>query len=228
MKDFDPIQEDRPLSSDADKLADYKDYIRRELPSLVRRNIEETVRRETQPLEASLIAALVDVVRDAQETLSRTYRRRSETGGRNQTLGLESSVRGESSVPNEFESIPIVNNQLDLGFVNTSVEAPPLENWEGLDMPATEFCPPERSTDQVSHDSGYGRSLKSCSCRRACSCQPVQDACQEISIIGTLPAESNTEQNEFLDFMSFSNSGFLGSAECDYDFSGMNGNEDVM
>lgn len=218
MKDFIPIQEDRPLSSDTDELADYEDYIRRELPSLVRRNIEETVRRETQPLEASLIAVLVDVIRDAQETLSRTYRQGSDNGGRNQTLGLEFSARGESSVPNGFESIPKVNNQLDLGFVNASVGNPSLESWCGLDMPATEFCPPERSTDQVSYDSGYGRSLKS----------SVQNACEESSTVGTLPAESNTAQsNEFFDFMSFSNSEFLDSAEYDYGLSGMSGNEDV-
>ena len=43
------------MSPDSRDIANYEDYIRRELPRLVRSNIEEAVRREMQPLEASLI-----------------------------------------------------------------------------------------------------------------------------------------------------------------------------
>lgn len=217
-----------PSLPDASELADYEDYIRRELPSLVRRNLEEIVCRETQPLEASLIANLVDIVRSCQETISRSYRERSETGGGNQTLIPHSANLGETSGPSQFETPSAMDDHFSLSFMTPIVEDPTLEQWDGLNMPTTDFQPLERSTDQLSHDSGYGRSLKSCSCRQgACSCQSVHNdgpgsSMNEVLPAGSLPAGANAEQNEFLEFMSFSN-GFLDFTECDDHLSGMNG-----
>jgi hypothetical protein len=104
------------------------------------------------------------------------------------------------------------------------VEAPTPEQWDGVTTPAIGFHLPERSNDQLSYDSGYGSSLKSCSCRRgACSCQSVQNDNPEILMNETLPAAANTGQgNQFFEFMSLSNSGFLNFAEYDDGLLAMN------
>jgi hypothetical protein len=107
------------------------------------------------------------------------------------------------------------------------VEDPTLEQWDGVNLSVTDFHPPERSADQLSHDSGYG-SLKSCSCRHgACSCQSIQNDNPENSMNEVLPAETlpagpDTVQNQFLDLMSFSNR-FLDLTECEDHLSGIFG-----
>ncbi len=215
-----------PSLPDASELADYENYIRRELPSLVRRNLEEIICRETQPLEASLIASPVDMVRSFQETISRSYGERSDTGGGNQTLLPHPAYFSETSAQSQFETPSAMDDHFNLSFMAPNVEDPTLEQWDGVNMPATDFQPLERSTDQLSHDSGYGRSLKSCSCRHgACSCQSVQNddpdiSMNEISPTEIPPAGADTEQNEFLEFMSLSDR-FLDFTECDKQLSGV-------
>ena len=51
--DFEPLQDEAPLalSPDSRDLANYEEYLRRELPLMVRSEIEEAVRREMQPFE---------------------------------------------------------------------------------------------------------------------------------------------------------------------------------
>lgn len=63
-----------PGSPDSRDLANYEDYMRRELPRLVRTNIEDVVRRDMQPLEAALIGNLVGIIQDCQDRLFRGYR----------------------------------------------------------------------------------------------------------------------------------------------------------
>src|SRR5271168_53598 len=62
------------MSPESRDLAGYEDYIRRELPRLVRSNIEEVARRDMQPLEASLIGSLVGIIQDCQDRVFRAYR----------------------------------------------------------------------------------------------------------------------------------------------------------
>jgi len=71
---FEPIQDEMPGSPDSRDLANYEDYMRRELPRLVRTNIEDVVRRDMQPLEAALIGNLVGIIQDCQDRLFRGYR----------------------------------------------------------------------------------------------------------------------------------------------------------
>jgi hypothetical protein len=216
-----------PSSPDASELADYEDYIRRELPSLVRRNLEEIFCRETQPLQASVIANLVDIVRNCQETISRSYRQRSETGGGSQTLGPQSAIVSETSATSRLGRPPAMDDQFSLSFMTPIVEDPTLEQWDGVNMSAIDFHPPEHSADQLSNDSGYGNSLRSCSCRDgACYCQSIPkeipgSSMNEVLPGGTLLAGESTEQNEFLEFMSFPNQ-FLDFTECDDHLSDMN------
>ncbi|PMD24540.1 hypothetical protein NA56DRAFT_548026, partial [Hyaloscypha hepaticicola] len=70
---FESPQDDRSMSLESSDIANYEKYVRRELPRLVRVNIEETVRRETQPLEEPLIGALVSVIQDCHDKVFRSY-----------------------------------------------------------------------------------------------------------------------------------------------------------
>jgi len=72
-EDFDLAHGDVPMSPDSRDLADYEDYARRELPRLVRTNIEEVLRREMQPVEASLVRNLVNTIQECQDRLFRSY-----------------------------------------------------------------------------------------------------------------------------------------------------------
>lgn len=65
--------------SDARNLAGFGEYARQELPRLVRRNIEEVLHREMQPVEASLVSNLVNTIQECQDQLFHSY---LETVGR--------------------------------------------------------------------------------------------------------------------------------------------------
>jgi hypothetical protein len=62
------------MSPDSRDFTSYEDYIRRELPRLIRSNIEEVARRDMQPLEASLIGSLVGIIQDCHDRVFRAYR----------------------------------------------------------------------------------------------------------------------------------------------------------
>jgi len=67
------MQDGTPLSPDSRDLANYEEYARRELPRLVRASVLEVFSQEMQPVEASLIANLVDTIQDCQARLFRSY-----------------------------------------------------------------------------------------------------------------------------------------------------------
>ena len=215
--DFEPIQDDVSSPPEARELADYEDYIRRELPSLVRRNIEEKVRRETQPLEASLIASLINIVREGQETISRDYRRRrrSESVDGPQTSShMPTDLSEAPSRSDGVQRVSTVMNQHGTSFLDGIVEAPPLQQWDGLTMSELNFQLPDHLADELSHDSGYGGSLKNCNCWGTCSCQTIQSAGQGSLMMEGTRAPVNPEQDdEFLNWAHFSNSGLPDSLE---------------
>lgn len=62
-------------SSDSDELAQYEQFLRRELPSAVRRELEQAVERQFIPLEEKLKSQLVEIVRDLQIQLFQAYSR---------------------------------------------------------------------------------------------------------------------------------------------------------
>lgn len=68
------------MSVDSNDLTNYEDYVRLELPRLVRANIEETVRREGQPLQEPLIMALMGVIEECHEKVFRSHCERGNYG----------------------------------------------------------------------------------------------------------------------------------------------------
>ncbi|TVY82020.1 Resistance to glucose repression protein [Lachnellula suecica] len=165
---FEPVQTEGPASPDSRDLADYEDYIRRELPRLVRSNIEEVVRRETQPLEAALIGSLVGIIQDCQDRVFRSYR---ESQGVDQDLTPTARSPGNiTSAPvpqvawNEdwtADSLPSQSNFLDAAFeapVETEQDVPDLWTFGQAQAGLVPFS-----------DSGFASEPR-CSCNGPCTC----------------------------------------------------------
>ena len=70
---FEPPQDETPLSPDSRDLADYEEYARRELPRLVRSSVMDVLVREMQPVEATLVANLVNTIQECQDRMFRSY-----------------------------------------------------------------------------------------------------------------------------------------------------------
>jgi hypothetical protein len=101
MTDFEPLPVEAPPSPDSKELADYESYTHRELPRLVRRNIEELVRRDSGAVEASLIRYLVSIIHDFQEQVFQSYFEMTDRDQDDGALGnmsidpLQSPLMGE-------------------------------------------------------------------------------------------------------------------------------------
>jgi hypothetical protein len=177
--DFEPPQENTPISPESRDLANYEEYARRELPRLVQSSIEEIVRRDLQPLEASLIGNLVGIVQDCQDRLFRSYR---ETR----------AAAGEMESPLVFQSEPIIAPGASTVIINHGLDSQDgHQRSESLDAmfkpvpPVTDTDFPaliledfraqntylSAPIDMHNSDSGYGsEQLQLCNCPGECSC----------------------------------------------------------
>jgi hypothetical protein len=182
LTDFEPLQEETAMSPDSRDLASYENYIRRELPRLVRSNIEEAVRREMQPLEASLINNLVGIIQDCQDRVFRSYR---ETQGISSEPQMQQSIDPEaplSSMPPDGHQNRVGSNSRPLNpssapqsnFIDTIFETPPqssesmLPAIAGIDFHSHLAMQPG---DMFLSDSGYSsEQLQFCGCSGPCSC----------------------------------------------------------
>src|SRR6201999_4572592 len=113
--DFEPLHDEAPLSPDSRDLANYEEYLRRELPLMVRSEIEEAVRREMHPYRDSLIGNLVGIIQDCQDRAFRAYR---------EGLDVETDIHLPPSVdthdreplqsyPNQRPNIPKLQEESD-------------------------------------------------------------------------------------------------------------------
>ncbi|KAH0545448.1 hypothetical protein FGG08_000449 [Glutinoglossum americanum] len=71
--------EDFARSPTSNEISSYEAFSRRELPRLVRRQLEAAVENEVQPIEEELKARLVEIVRDCQASVFLMYRDQRQT-----------------------------------------------------------------------------------------------------------------------------------------------------
>jgi hypothetical protein len=113
--DFEPQHDEAPLSPDSRDLANYEEYLRRELPLMVRGEVEEAARREMQPYRDSLIGNLVGIIQGCQDRVFRAYR---------EGLDVEADMRLPPSVdahdremlqsyPNHRQNLPKLQEESD-------------------------------------------------------------------------------------------------------------------
>jgi hypothetical protein len=170
VPDFEAIQTQAPSSPDSRDLADYEDYIRRELPRLVRSNIEEVVRRETQPLEAALVGSLVGIIQDCQDRVFRAYR---ETQGVDPEMATQAilppSNTTSPSMPRVTWAEDWATNRLpsQSNFLDAAFEAPLRTEQPAPDL--LRLGQAEQPRQEVFSDSGY-TSEPCCNCQGPCSC----------------------------------------------------------
>ncbi|TVY20619.1 Uncharacterized protein LARI1_G001289 [Lachnellula arida] len=167
---FEAVKTETPSSPDSRELADYEEYIRRELPRLVRSNIEEVVHRETQPLEAALIGSLVGIIQDCQDRVFRAYRERQgvDPDMVTQAISPPNNNNNMSPMPRvtwtedwAAYSLPLQSNFLDAAF-----EAPLRTEQPTLDLRLGQAEQPRRD---IFSDSGYASEPR-CSCQGPCTC----------------------------------------------------------
>lgn len=208
--DFEPPQENMPMSPESRDLANYEEYARRELPRLVQSSVEEIVCRDLQPLEASLIGNLVGIVQDCQDRLFRSYR---ETR----------AVSDEMESRLVFESQPIISPGASTVIINhvsdSQDEHRPSESLDAMfrpvppaidtDLPAlilddfraqdTYLSPP---IDMHNSDSGYGsEQLQLCNCLGECNCADLALRHEDLE---ACVARNSTTENTSLQWMNWS------------------------
>ncbi|RDL29978.1 uncharacterized protein BP5553_10605 [Venustampulla echinocandica] len=159
---FEIVQDEPPSSPDSRELANYEGYLRRELPRLVRSNIEEVVRRETQPLEAVLVGSLVGIIQDCQDRVFRAYR---ETQGFDPSISTPSIATLTSTPLPEAICTEDTQARAESDFLDAAFQAP----VPTPEQRAPYIQPFELSDYKVFSDSGYS-SEPICSCRSLCSC----------------------------------------------------------
>jgi hypothetical protein len=176
----------------------------------VRRNIEEIVHRETQPLEANLVAIVVNIVRDCQETLSTAYRERAGSNRGASSPGTTQPVLSASTVEPVIQSQEVFpfrcpSEELQdrdenhaRQFLETITSTPPSQQFEQFGPSISELShnrPFGRPVGGPSIDSGYGGSLKRCSCGEICTCR--SDLQEESFLTTGITFDSNQESEFF-------------------------------
>jgi hypothetical protein len=207
------------LSPDSRDLANYEEYARQELPRLVRTSVLEVFRREMQPVEASLVANLVDTIQECQARLFRSF---SERMSEDQNDEVPSTSRTDAST-----SLPLLNSQYQsLGleppsdegnsirtpsnFLNAAFQQPPpIQNtgfehsFQSLDpthtMQASNAVAVSLSTfsDPIFSGSTYS-SERFCNCQGHCSCTFTTMSSQSQASGGNCnQGKSNVQDNTF-------------------------------
>ena len=147
-----------------------------------------------QPLEATLIASLVDIVRDCQETISKAYREGSETVGSTKPstsiLTDNPTELSQQYASNSASTEPADQYIRSTGFLESISEAPPPQIWDNLEVRLSEVesrQAVESSPGEPFHDSGYAESFKNSNCKDACSCKSAEVTGEDNLLSATEP-----------------------------------------
>lgn len=161
--------------------------MRRELPRLVRTNIEDVVRRDMQPLEAALIGNLVGIIQDCQDRLFRGYRQ-ARGEGTQASASPDVPSLSFASTASDVQTSPSLGiteheQQQQSQLLQAAFQYPPLSN---LDLPQPDFTQQDMSMnmntnintlhhqpslDMILSDSGYASELPHfCECAGPCTC----------------------------------------------------------
>lgn len=162
--DFEEIQEDMIQSPDSLQLTEYEEYCRQELPKLVRVFLEEIVHKSIVPLEEDIKSRLVEIIRDALDQISISYRQ-----SRTIVTPIQSNiVSGPEIVPPEV----LLQKPTISGGTHSSTEnfegtrksqapiffqAPPPQAHPALgwNLPVQDL-PSRKAGENDQSDSGYG------------------------------------------------------------------------
>ncbi|KAG9237203.1 hypothetical protein BJ875DRAFT_454343 [Amylocarpus encephaloides] len=165
---FEEPQDEVPSSPDSQNLTIYTEYLRRELPRMVRAEIEESLRHQMQPVQTALLAGLVDTMRECQDRLFRSFAdQQGQPSGQPQDTSNEESSFADLGPTKSGEDIGDNKTQgqttADTGqsdLLNASFLQPP--PTEELDLDQFLFSCEDRtstSAPMISSDSAYESAL---------------------------------------------------------------------
>jgi hypothetical protein len=176
IADWEPIEEQVPPSPDSQVLALYDGYMHRELPSLFRSRVEEVVRREMQPVAASLLGSLdlVGLLRECQDQLSRAY---PSAATRDPTL--DTSPIGPVGAPagpttpqiaeeDHFATLEH-DQQHPNDFFSAVLQPPPPQGGGHAELDLSWLNDDLQASASTFSDSGYA-SGRLCNCSGPCRC----------------------------------------------------------
>jgi hypothetical protein len=104
IADFEPIQDDKE-STPVRQLADYEEYIRRELPRLVQARLEETINFTNLPIEGAIRDKFINIIREAQDRVFANYTAKANSRGDPETTTSKATLRDHNNVANEQNSL---------------------------------------------------------------------------------------------------------------------------
>jgi hypothetical protein len=148
----------------------------RELPSLFRSRVEEVVRREMQPVEASLLGSLdlVGLLRECQEQLSRAY---PSAAARDPTLDTSpigpAGAPAGPTIPQFSEDGHLATLEQDqqhpYDFFSAVLQPPPPQEGGHAELDLSWLNDGLQASASTFSDSGYA-SGRLCSCSGPCRC----------------------------------------------------------
>jgi hypothetical protein len=151
----------------------------RELPRLFRSRVEEVVRREMQPAEASLLANLEGLIRECQDQLSSGYREAHMTEQQLEVSAIQATetLADPANLTNTAEHLHMIavdkDQQPSSDFFDAVLQPPPPQEEDYvLDFSASDaelFGPHKHTPSSNLSDSGYV-SVRRCSCKELCKC----------------------------------------------------------
>jgi hypothetical protein len=140
------------------------------------------VRREMQPIEASLLGSLdlVGLLRECQDQLSREYPEANVKGGgmENSTMGSAEALGGRGFSQHMGDTLQNTDDggdqHLQSDFFETVLQLPPTQGqglselgFSSFDTESLGFC--TQTSSNTFSDSGYA-SGRFCNCKDACTC----------------------------------------------------------
>ncbi|KAL8718483.1 MAG: hypothetical protein Q9225_004384 [Loekoesia sp. 1 TL-2023] len=163
--EYGPLEHSEGQSPQSQGLADFEAYNRIELPRLVEANLQTMVNAQIAPLEESLKAMVVDIVRRCQSTVAQNYNRIQATPSIEKprvndeffaaplSLNAEQTANGDSWTTLQYpqtalEGRGLVNNET----TNLFEEPPWLTSSEAELFPGIDHS----SSRGINSDSGYG------------------------------------------------------------------------
>lgn len=154
----------------------------RELPSLFRSRIEEVVRREMQPVEASLLGSLdlIGLLRECQEQLSRAYPEANmgETQMNTSPMEPTENLVGLANQQNMAHALCNTTVEQDQhppsDFFGAVLQPPPPQDQDYFDLRFSSLDEElfgffTQTSSKSFSESGYASGLL-CNCKEPCTC----------------------------------------------------------
>lgn len=177
------MQEETSTPQDARDLVHYEEYRRRELPRLIRADVEHLLRREMRQVSVDLVNNLIGIFQNQQDRIFISYLESIGPGpeGRNSEGMLMNVATNPSQhiLQTEETSTSTSQDPSDSDPLVNILPHPLVQHYSSGEIGVEESAPGllqshgSLRTNHIS-DSGYSSSEKLCSCAYSCECHTMR------------------------------------------------------